>query len=160
MLELASLSAALGSVKNIYDLLKGANDAQLAMKVSAEVASIQGRLIEVQQQAIILQEENQSLKAEIDKARSYTHHHSVTWRKIADNKEDGPFCSTCIGEGREMRLVLIPHVDQSGDCWSVWCPKGHIDPRAKQQGWTPLKQEQRVAVPKALVADNYFFVRQ
>jgi hypothetical protein len=42
MFDPASISAALGSVKAILDLLKGANDAQLAIRISSEVANVQG----------------------------------------------------------------------------------------------------------------------
>jgi hypothetical protein len=51
MFDPTSITAALGSAKVIIDLLKNANDAQLAMKISSEVANLQGRLIDVQQQA-------------------------------------------------------------------------------------------------------------
>jgi len=53
MLDPASISAALGSAKAILDLLKGANDAQLAIRISGEVANVQGRLIDVQQRPSI-----------------------------------------------------------------------------------------------------------
>jgi hypothetical protein len=58
MFDPASINAALSSVKSIFDLLKNANDAQLAMKISSEVANVQGRLIDVQQQALALQNDN------------------------------------------------------------------------------------------------------
>jgi hypothetical protein len=65
MFDPASMGAALGSVKAILDLLKGANDAQLAIKISGEVANLQGRLIDVQQQALALQNENQELRDQL-----------------------------------------------------------------------------------------------
>ena len=40
MFDAMTMSSALSSVKAIYDLLKGANDGQLAMRVSSEVANI------------------------------------------------------------------------------------------------------------------------
>jgi predicted nucleotide-binding protein len=42
-----------------------ANDAQLAMKMSSEVANVPGRLTDVRQQALALQNENQGLRDEI-----------------------------------------------------------------------------------------------
>jgi hypothetical protein len=64
MIDPATISAALTSVKAILDLAKNANDAQLAMKISSEVANVQGRLIDVQQQALSIQDENQRLREE------------------------------------------------------------------------------------------------
>jgi uncharacterized coiled-coil DUF342 family protein len=65
MFDPASISAALASAKTILDLLKNANDAQLALRISGEIANLQGKLIDVQQQALALQNENQSLRDEI-----------------------------------------------------------------------------------------------
>jgi hypothetical protein len=154
-MDISTIGAALGSVKTIFDLMKTTNDLQLAVKVNSEVANIQGQLITLQQLTLGLQDENQKLKAEIALAKAYTYHHSVSWKKLEDGKEDGPFCPTCLGDGKEMRLQLRPHVDQSGDYLFVWCPKLHIDPRGKQQTWTP-KEESRYKIPRDLVAENYF----
>jgi hypothetical protein len=71
MFDASSITAALGSAKTILDLLKNANDAQLAMKISSEVANLQGKLIDVQQQALALQQDNQQLRGEIEKFRSH-----------------------------------------------------------------------------------------
>lgn len=65
MLDSASIGAALASAKVILELLRNANDAQLAMKIGSEVANVQGRLLDVQQQALALQNENQDLRDEI-----------------------------------------------------------------------------------------------
>jgi len=159
MFDPASIVAALGSAKTILDLAKGANDAQLAIRISTEVANVQGKLIDVQQQALALQQENQELRAEIEKSRSFVQHHSVIWKLRADGTEDGPFCPACLGEGREMRLILWFQADQTRDYWLTYCPKGHIDHRVKPQGWNPPKQEPTYAVPKGLVPENYFFKR-
>src|SRR5271163_3940515 len=88
MFDPASISAALGSAKAILDLLKGANDAQLAMRISAEVASVQGRLIEVQQQALDLQNENQNLRDDIRQLKT----------KLAETVEAEP-CPRCNRKG-------------------------------------------------------------
>jgi hypothetical protein len=45
--DLSSLSAALASVKTLWDLARNAQDAQLAMKISAELGTIQGKLIDL-----------------------------------------------------------------------------------------------------------------
>lgn len=65
MFDPSTMSGAFSSVKVIFDLLKNARDAQLAMKISSEVANIQSRLVDVQQQALALQTENQELKSKI-----------------------------------------------------------------------------------------------
>jgi hypothetical protein len=158
MFDSASIAAALGSAKTILDLLKNANDAQLAMKISTEVANVQGQLIDVQQQTLALQSDNQQLRAEVEKYRSYAQHHSVIWRLHPDGKEDGPFCPACQGEGREMRLILRPHIDQTGAIWHLHCPIVHVNPNAKSSGWEPRKQEPTYAIPKELVPNDYFFL--
>jgi hypothetical protein len=70
MFDLATINAALTSAKVILDLARNANDAQLAMKISTEVANVQGKLIDVQQQALALQDENQSLREEVRKLKA------------------------------------------------------------------------------------------
>ena len=154
----ASISAALGSVKTILELVKKASDTQLAFAISSEVANVQRQLIEVQQQAIALQQENQALREEREKSRSYVQHHSVTGKKRADGTEDGPYCPTCIGEGREIRLVLWNQADQERSYWLTHCPRNHVDPRAKPQGFMPAMQEQTYQIPKVLLQENYFFL--
>jgi hypothetical protein len=156
MFDPASIAAALGSVKTILDLAKNANDAQLAIKISTEVANVQGKLIEVQQAAIALQLENQELRAAINKFHSYVQHHSVTWRLRPDGKEDGPFCPVCIGEGREMRLILRPHIDQTGENWHLYCPRGHVSDGASTSAWNAPKPEPTYIVPKRLLPEDYF----
>ena len=88
MFDPASISAALGSAKVILDLLKNANDAQLAIKISTEVANVQGRLIDVQQQALALQNENQDLRDAIRQLNA----------KFAETVEAEP-CPKCLRKG-------------------------------------------------------------
>lgn len=56
MFDPFSMAAALGSLKAIIELVRNANDAQLAMKISGEVANIQGMLIDAQQQNAVAAE--------------------------------------------------------------------------------------------------------
>jgi hypothetical protein len=77
-------------------------------------------VIDVEQQALALQLDNQQLRAEIEKFRSHVQHHSVSWRLHPDGTEDGPFCPVCVGEGRDMRLILCPHVDQTQADWHLY----------------------------------------
>jgi hypothetical protein len=154
MHDLASIYAALGSAKTIVELVKNANDAQLTVKVASEVLNLQGKLMDVQQQALEIQTDNQQLRAEIEKFRSYVHHHSVTWRVRPDGTQDGPFCPICNGEGRDMRLSPLPHVDQS-QVWMLWCPKGHVK-SGERLHTGRAKVEPTYRVPKDQVAENYF----
>jgi hypothetical protein len=139
MFDPASISAALGSAKVILDLLKNANDAQLAIKISTEVANVQGRLIDVQQQALALQNENQDLRDEIRKMKrdieeenSFTFLHGVYWKTfdvltLEEDEEgnrmhatrwDGPFCPLC----RDVngKAVRLKHVGQMHGPDLVW----------------------------------------
>lgn len=157
MYDTATIGAAITSVRAIFDLLKNANDAQLAMRISSEVAQVQSSLLEVQQQALSLQTENQNLRNEVARFKTYTHHHSVGWRVRSDGTEDGPFCPTCIAEGRDMRLILRDHVDQTKEFFYVHCPRSHFgksEVRDLGRG-----KEPSFAVPKHLVANDYFFVK-
>jgi len=88
MFDPASIGAALASAKAILDLLRNANDAQLATKISGEVANVQGRLIDVQQQALALQNENQDLRDEIRQLKA----------KLDDTVEAEP-CPRCHRKG-------------------------------------------------------------
>ena len=67
MFDAATLGAALTSLKAITDLLKNANDGQLAMRIGSELSALQSQLLEVQQQALALQAEHQRLRAENEK---------------------------------------------------------------------------------------------
>jgi hypothetical protein len=142
MFDPLSIGAALTSIKAILDLLKNANDAQLAMKITSEIGSLQGRLIEVQQQVLAAQAESDELRAENQRLKTSVFHHGVTWRKLPDGTEDGPFCPTCVGEGRDnMRLILAPHVDQSGALLHFLCPTNN----------------DRYQLPKELVPNDRYF---
>lgn len=159
MFDAASITAALGSAKTILDLLKNANDAHLAMKISGEVANVQGQLIDVQQQALALQQENQALRGEIETLKSRVQHHSVVWRIRADGTEDGPFCPVCVGDGRDMRLILLPHVDQTGQRLHLYCPKSHAGAADKHRPFHYPNPEPHYAIPKELVPSDYFSLR-
>jgi hypothetical protein len=158
MFDPTGIGAALTSAKAILDLARNANDAQLAMKISSEVANVQGRLIDVQQQALTLQAENQQLRADVDRFRSYVFHHSVNWRVLPDGSEDGPFCPVCAGEGVDMRLTLRDHVDQSGTLLHLQCPKSHLA-GIGLQGVGGRGREPSYAMPKELVPPNRYYLR-
>jgi hypothetical protein len=151
MADLSSLSAALASVKTLWELAKSAQDAQLAMRISAELGTIQGQLIDVQQQTLAIQQENQQLRNELDKFKSFTYHHSVTWKQLPDGTEDGPFCPVCIAANREMRLALVPRANQSRDFWILYCPQTHHPITGIQTAPGPFFD-----VPKDLLSENYF----
>ena len=88
MFDPASIGAALASAKTILELLRNANDAQLALKISSEVANLQGRLIDVQQQALALQNEKQDLLDEIKQLKA----------KLAETVDAEP-CPSCHRKG-------------------------------------------------------------
>lgn len=145
-------------MKTIYDLLKNVKDAQIAMSISSEVANVQGKLLDAQQQALAIQEENQQLRSEVDKFRSYVQHHSVIWRKLPDGKEDGPFCPVCNGDGRDMRLMLRPYADQAKGGYFLYCPKGHASRPDRSNPFNQTSPEPVYRIPSNLVPENYFFV--
>lgn len=153
-----SISAALSSTKAILDILRNANDVQLAIKINAEVVNVQGKLIDVQQQILAIQEETQQLRSELTHLKSYDQRHSVMWRKRPDQDEDGPFCPACLGEGREMHLIPAP--DMNGDAnntfWLVYCPKGHANQKAHFNiGHMPIT-EPIYRIPKEMIPNNRF----
>lgn len=159
MFDPSGLGAALTSLKAVVDLMKNANDAQLAMKISSEIANVQGKLIDVQQQTLALQAENQELRAEVDKFRSSVFHHSVNWRVLPDGTEDGPFCPVCVSEGVNMRLILRGVVDQTKEFWHLQCPKSHLA-GVGSEGILGRGRELTYAVPKGLVPDNRYLIRR
>ena len=114
MLDMATMGAALGSLKTIVDLTKNANDAQLALKISSEVAQIQGRLLDVQQQALALQAENQELKATLhaltDIRDNYELRERVNFRKGTQDA----YCPLCLGANNKAgRRLLVLRNPQS-----------------------------------------------
>jgi hypothetical protein len=151
MADLSSLGAALASVKTLWELAKNAQDAQLAMRISAELGNIQGQWIDVQQRTLAIQQENQQLRSELKNYKSFTYHHSVNWKQRPDGTEDGPFCPVCIAVNREMRLAVVPRADQSKDHWLLYCPQAHQAAKGLQTAPGPFFD-----VPKALIPENYF----
>ncbi len=96
----------------IIDLAKNAKDAQLAMKISSEVASIQERLIDVQQQALELQTDNQDLKAKIQAFNDDTEFRdSLEFDPVGIYTRQGPrglemYCSACLDrDNKRMRVT-------------------------------------------------------
>lgn len=139
MFDPAGIGAALGSAKVILELLKNANDAQLATKIGSEVANVQGRLIDVQQQALALQNENQELRDEIRQMKravedenSFQFMHGVYWRTstiltLEEDEEgnrrkarywDGPFCPLC--KDVNGKVVRLKNTGQRKDVRVVW----------------------------------------
>lgn len=156
MFDPASIGAALTSAKAILELLKNANDAQLAMKISGEVATLQGRLIDVQQQVLATQTENEQLRAENQRFKTFRFHHNVSWRAQPDGTEDGPFCPVCVAEGRDMRLMLRAHVDQTGTLLHFQCPKSHSEPGAVRD--LGRGREAVYSIPRELLPNDRYFV--
>jgi hypothetical protein len=154
----ASIIAALSGLKSIAEIAKTATDTKLALKINSEIADVQARLIEVQQQALALQESNNALRKEIEKSRAYRHHDSVIWKLKEDGKEDGPFCPVCMGEGIEMRLIQAPGYDQSSarSYWSLCCHKCQTKLSTKDKQPLRGRIEPLYRVPKVLTPDNYF----
>jgi hypothetical protein len=153
MADLSSIGAALASVKTLWELAKSAKDAQLAMKISAEVGNIQGQLIDVQQQILTIQQDNQILRHELDLIRDYQQHDSVVWRRKPESFEDGPFCPVCLSDGRETRLVVNPDLPPNPALFNLYCPKAHHEsPHRLSKAPGPY-----FTVPRHLVPENYFF---
>jgi hypothetical protein len=153
MADFAGIGAALSGLKTMLDLAKGVQDAHIARKISEEVANIQGRLIDVQQQTLAFQQENEELRREIAAHKSFVQHHSVMWRKLPDGKEDGPSCPVCIADRREMRLIIVEKWDQKGDSWCVYCPQGH-----ERAFYVETPPGPYYHIPKSLFPVNYFSV--
>ena len=158
MFDAATVGGALTSLKTIVDLVKTANDTQLAARVSREVIEAQGKLFDIQREALALQTENQQFRAEIENFRSARFHHSVNWRVMEDGSEDGPFCPVCVGEGVEMRLVLRGVVDQTGPLWHLQCPKTH-KVGVGAEGIMGRGRELSYPIPKELIPENRYFLR-
>lgn len=151
------ISNAFTSLKAIAEFVKTAKDVQFTLQASQLVTEANGKLFDVQQQALALQAENQQLRVEIERFRSFVFHHSVNWRVQPDGSEDGPFCPTCVAEGTDMRLVLREHVDQTQAFWHLHCPKSHVAPsKAPDPGRT---REPVYSIPKELVPENQYFLR-
>jgi hypothetical protein len=110
------------------------------------------------EQALGLQDENQKIRAELDRPRSTTFHHSVDWRVLPDGGQDGPFCPVCAGDGVEMRLVLRRVVDQTGPLLHFECPKSHLA-GIGIEGYRGRGRELTYAIPKELIVSDRYFVR-
>ena len=127
MFDLATIGAAVTSAKTIVDLLKNAQDGQLALKISSEVANIQSRLLAVQQQALDLQndnlklaEENRRLEQRLALKGSVVLDKGLNWLE-KEGERTGPFCPGCWGD-REKLIALQSGTNPGG--WRCTVCKG------------------------------------
>jgi hypothetical protein len=130
MLDLATMGAALGSLKTIVDLTKNANDAQLALKISSEVAQIQGRLLDVQQQALALQTENQELKAALHALTDIRDNYELRERVYFRKGTQDAYCPLCLGANSK----AVP-LAKAGDCWYCGIHKASFCPEDDGPGF-------------------------
>lgn len=110
MVDISALGAALSSLKVLYDLAKNANDASLATKISAAVADLQGRILDVQIQAQGLLEENIKLKEQVAELQAaLKQKEEMKFAKGAYYTTDsGPYCQHCWeGDRKAIRLSRI-----------------------------------------------------
>jgi len=116
MFDPATLGAALTSLKTVIDLARNANDAQLAMRIQSELAILQGRLLDVQQQALALQTENQELKSTIAAFNdNQAFGDSLEFDRRGLYKRDGPngpeyYCSACWDDNKK-RVRVYGKID-------------------------------------------------
>jgi len=158
-MEIASGLSALKSAADLTRLLRDAAKAD-----SLKQDEFAGRIAEVydyigdSKEALSVQEKISELRAENERLRAYVFHHSVSWRKLPDGSEDGPFCPTCVSEGTPMRLLLREYIDQTHGLWHLYCPKTHVGSSAGRdlgRGREPI-----YAVPKELVSEDRYFLGQ
>jgi hypothetical protein len=97
-LELSNLTAALSALASLVGLANKSNTVEFNQKL----IELQQRLIAIQGDFATLMDENRRLKEQLDAERNYSFHHSVTWKKLADGSETGPFCPVCMSEGKEV----------------------------------------------------------
>lgn len=97
MVDIAAVGSALSSLKALYDLAKGANDANLSMKIGSAIADLQGKLLDVQIQARSVLEENVDLKAQLAELQAaLMKKEDMKFRNGAyHTNDDGPFCQHC-----------------------------------------------------------------
>ena len=124
-------------------------------RVSGEVIEAQGKLFDIQREALALQSENHQLRAEIEKFHSTSSHHPVNLAGPGDGTEDGPFCPVCAGEGVDMRLTLRGVVDQTGPLWHLQYPKTHTV-GAGAEGLRGRGRELSYSVPNELLPENRY----
>jgi hypothetical protein len=153
MFDTATIGAALTSAKVILELAKNANDAQLAMKISSEIANLQARLIDVQQQALALQAENQDLRDDIRKMKriieeeeSFEYLHGMYWKTrsgppkqdfdehgneivVSEILWDGPFCPICKDVNKKSVRFRDFGIVMPGGTEHVWVCPVHPDDR-------------------------------
>jgi len=109
--DIASITAALGSLKVLFELARNANDANLSAKISAATAELQGKLLEVQIQAQALIDENRDLKDQLRRLQSEADLRSRVifeggpqWYVRDDGIKEGPYCTSCWGlDGKLVR---------------------------------------------------------
>ncbi len=151
-------------MKTAADLARSIRDAAKAGSLKSDefagrVAEVYDYIIDSKEALLSAQEQGTRLQAENEKLRICVFHHSVNWRRLPDGSEDGPFCPVCAGEGVDMRLMLRGVVDQSGPVWHLQCPKSHLA-GVGIEGFRGKGRELSYAIPKELLPENRYFLRQ
>jgi hypothetical protein len=157
-LELFNLATT--AIKGIVGLAKTSSHLELRRQSDEALEKVfdaKQKYFDLQESYFELGRENRKLKTELEKSRSYVFHHSVSWRILADGSEDGPFCPICVTEGKDMRLTLRDHVDQTQAAWYLYCTKNHVEPSGARD--LSRGREPSYVVPKELVREEYFSPR-
>lgn len=154
------IAAGLAALKAAKDLVRELRDAAKAGSLKPDefagrIAEVYDYISDSKEALLDAQESLSQLRAENDRLKTYVFHHSVNWRLLPDDTEDGPFCPTCVAEGVDMRLLLRSVIDQSGPVMYFQCPKNHFelggvrDPgRGREPSYT---------VPRKLIPEGRYF---
>lgn len=94
--------------------------------IGSAVADIQSKLLEVQQQALRMAEENQSLREELrsqkaasDLSSRISMHDGAIWCRQDNGTEEGRYCPACWGDAN--KLVFPEVVYQDPKSWQLLC---------------------------------------
>lgn len=112
------IGGAIQAVKAVIDLSKGlatvverVRDNAIRAELNGKIIEVQQRVMELQEAIVKLREENAHLRKEAEAAANleafkarYRYEESVCWKYDDAGKRDGPFCPSCVDEGRERRF--------------------------------------------------------
>lgn len=123
-MDLATVTASLGSIKTAIDIAKSLKDTdlslekaetklQLAELVSA-LADAKIQIADFQDLVLSKEQENKKLLEQLSLKENITYDGKMYWMTKDDGKEDGPFCQKC--KDTDNKMIRLQNWDTAWHC--------------------------------------------
>jgi hypothetical protein len=135
---LSALSTAVGLTRALRDAIKGGQikGDEIAGRVGEiydYIVDSKDALLDAKDQIQTAKEEMIVLAAELERHKIYVLRHSVHWKRLPDETDEGPFCPICFAHGTMMPLAAIGKAADDPGTIIFRCPTNHVPPGQGRQ---------------------------